>query len=110
MIRARDKDGDGLPETEAPPSLYDGVPAPELNSYTASLWVSVATALAGLKQGTRIGAFSYGSGFGGELLTLSAGPAAAKGAWLPAAERDLDEREMLDAAAYTALRAGHAKA
>ncbi|MEZ4327772.1 MAG: hydroxymethylglutaryl-CoA synthase [Polyangiales bacterium] len=80
------------------------------NCYTASLWVSVATALAGLKQGTRIGAFSYGSGFGGELLTLSAGPAAAKGAWLPAAERDLDEREMLDAAAYTALRAGHAKA
>jgi hydroxymethylglutaryl-CoA synthase len=79
------------------------------NCYTASLWISVASTLAGMKQGARLGAFSYGSGFGAELLTLSAGPAAAKGAWMPAAERDLDEREMLDAAAYQALRAGHAQ-
>ena len=79
------------------------------NCYTASLWISVASALAGMKPGTRVGAFSYGSGFGGELLTLSAGPKAAEGAWMTAAERDLNEREMLDAAAYAALRAAHLK-
>ena len=79
------------------------------NCYTASLWVSVASTLAGLPKGTRIGAFSYGSGFGAELLTLSAGPAAKAGAWMPTAERDLNERQMLTAGEYAALRAGHAK-
>ena len=47
------------------------------NSYTASLWFSVAEALAGRREGERITAFSYGSGFGAELFELTAGPKAA---------------------------------
>ncbi|MEM8933651.1 MAG: hydroxymethylglutaryl-CoA synthase, partial [Acidobacteriota bacterium] len=42
------------------------------NAYTASLWLSVAGTLAGRSEGERIGAFSYGSGYGSELLTLIA--------------------------------------
>ncbi|MEM9073858.1 MAG: hydroxymethylglutaryl-CoA synthase, partial [Myxococcota bacterium] len=43
------------------------------NAYTASLWISVARALVGLDEGKQIAAYSYGSGFGAELLTLRAG-------------------------------------
>lgn len=74
------------------------------NAYTASLWVSVAQALAGMDEGRRIAAFSYGSGFGAELLTLTAGPAAAAGAWAEDAERDFRERRVIDASAYAKLR------
>lgn len=38
------------------------------NSYTASLWIAVANALQGLKAGEEVAAFSYGSGFGSEIL------------------------------------------
>ena len=75
------------------------------NSYTASLWISVANALRGLKIGERIAAFSYGSGFGAELLTLIAGPKASAAAWAEDIEEDLAQRGLIDAAAYTALRA-----
>ncbi len=74
------------------------------NAYTASLWISVANALKGLAAGQRLAAFSYGSGFGAELLVLEAGPAAAGGAWAEDVERDLASRTRLDADAYTALR------
>jgi hydroxymethylglutaryl-CoA synthase len=74
------------------------------NAYTASLWVAVAQALAGMDQGRRLVAFSYGSGFGAELLTLAAGPAAAAGAWAEDAERDFRERRVIDAAEYAKLR------
>lgn len=43
------------------------------NSYNASLWISVLSALSHLKEGQRLIAFSYGSGFGSEILTLTAG-------------------------------------
>jgi hydroxymethylglutaryl-CoA synthase len=74
------------------------------NAYTASLWISVAHALNGLKRGERIAAFSYGSGFGSELLALIAGPRAAEGAWVVDIERDLDTRGKVDAEAYLRLR------
>ncbi|MBX3248018.1 MAG: hydroxymethylglutaryl-CoA synthase family protein [Myxococcales bacterium] len=74
------------------------------NSYTAALWTSVAKALAGAASGTRVAAFSYGSGFGSELLTLTAGPAAAAGAWVADVEGDLARRERIDADTYLAYR------
>ena len=51
------------------------------NSYTASLWIAVAQTLCGLQQGELITAFSYGSGCGAELLSLSAGPLCGEGKW-----------------------------
>lgn len=74
------------------------------NTYTASLWTSVAEALAGMEDGRRLAAFSYGSGFGAELLTLTAGPGAAEGSWAEDVERDFAERRRLDAAGYAELR------
>jgi hydroxymethylglutaryl-CoA synthase len=74
------------------------------NAYTASLWISVANALKGLAAGQRVAAFSYGSGFGAELLTLEAGPKALAGAWGADLERDLAEREHVSAADYEKFR------
>jgi hydroxymethylglutaryl-CoA synthase len=79
------------------------------NAYTASLWISVARALVGLEEGTSITAFSYGSGYGAELLELTAGPAAASAAWVSDVEEDLRSREPVDMWGYEALR-GHARA
>jgi hydroxymethylglutaryl-CoA synthase len=74
------------------------------NAYTASLWVAVARALAGATEGDRLAAFSYGSGFGAELLTLSAGPRVAEAPWAADAEADFAARERIDVARYEALR------
>ena len=74
------------------------------NSYTASLWFSVAHALQGLQRGERVAAFSYGSGFGSELLSLVAGPLAEAGDWASDFEKDLSERIQLNAEAYNRLR------
>jgi hydroxymethylglutaryl-CoA synthase len=74
------------------------------NAYTASLWISVAQALRGLAAGERLAAFSYGSGFGAELLLLAAGPAAAAGAWAADVEHDLAARRRIDAEEYRRLR------
>ena len=74
------------------------------NAYTASLWISVAQGLAGRAEGERLAAFSYGSGFGAELLTLTAGPRAAEGAWAEDVEADFGGRELIDAARYEELR------
>lgn len=76
------------------------------NSYTASLWISVANALKGLHDGKRIAAFSYGSGFGSELISLVAGPRAAEGAWAIDIERDLERRRKVDAEHYRRIRGG----
>lgn len=75
------------------------------NAYTASLWISVAEALSGLAHGERVAAFSYGSGFGAELLVLEAGPAAARGAWAADVEHDLASRRKIDGEEYRRLRA-----
>ena len=76
------------------------------NSYTASLWMSVAEALRGAAEGERLAAFSYGSGFGTELLTLSAGAAARAGTWAEDVEHDLAARRLIDAEEYVRLRRG----
>ncbi|MEM1176716.1 MAG: hydroxymethylglutaryl-CoA synthase [Acidobacteriota bacterium] len=78
------------------------------NAYTASLWISVAQALGGRADGERLIAFSYGSGYGSELLGLEAGPRAADAAWFTDVEQDLESRRRLDIAAYRQLR-GQAK-
>lgn len=75
------------------------------NAYTASLWIAAAHALAGRAVGESVLAFSYGSGFGSELLTLTAGPDAAAGDWTDAVAADLATRRVLDAGAYEDLRA-----
>lgn len=74
------------------------------NSYTGSLWFSVAEALAGRREGERIAAFSYGSGFGAELFELIAGPKAAEAAHAADVEADLEARELVSAAQYERLR------
>ena len=74
------------------------------NAYTASLWISVAKALEGLAQGQKIAAFSYGSGFGAELLVLEAGPSASNGAWAVDIERDVQMRAAVSAEGYQELR------
>ena len=74
------------------------------NAYTASLWISVAQALRGLRRGERVAAFSYGSGFGAELLTLEAGPRALAGAWEADIQRDLESRTRISRAEYEKLR------
>jgi hydroxymethylglutaryl-CoA synthase len=79
------------------------------NAYTASLWISVARALVGLEEGVPITAFSYGSGYGAELLELTAGPAAVAAAWVSDVEADLRSRKPVDMWGYETLR-GHARA
>ncbi len=74
------------------------------NAYTASLWVSVASALCERKQGERLAAFSYGSGFGAELLMLRAGAKAQEAAWRQDIESDLAERQLISIDAYKQLR------
>ncbi len=74
------------------------------NAYTASLWISVARALKGLAAGQRVAAFSYGSGFGAELMILEAGPEASAGDWERDVDADLGERKRLDAAGYQQIR------
>jgi len=74
------------------------------NAYTASLWISVARALVGLEEGTAITAFSYGSGYGAELLQLAAGPAAASASWVSDVEEDLRVRKPVDMWGYETLR------
>jgi hydroxymethylglutaryl-CoA synthase len=76
------------------------------NSYTAALWVAVAHSLRGMSPGTRLAAFSYGSGYGSELLELSAGPLASAGAWSEDVETDLRKRQVLRAGEYAQLRHG----
>ena len=78
------------------------------NAYTASLWISVARALAGLDEGRGVLAFSYGSGCGAELMCLRAGPRAAQAAWVEDVETDMASRSSIDGSSYTTLRANAA--
>lgn len=75
------------------------------NSYTASLWIAVANALQGLKAGEQVAAFSYGSGFGSEILSLIAGPRAEDAEWAKDIERDVARRARVDGSGYNLLRA-----
>lgn len=102
---------------EATAAFYESMVDPTMgwnrksgNAYTASLWISAAQALAGREAGDRIGAFSYGSGFGSELLVLEAGDAAAAAAWTADIEADLAARQLVDRQGYETLRTPHATA
>ncbi|MFN3197246.1 MAG: hydroxymethylglutaryl-CoA synthase family protein [Bradymonadia bacterium] len=72
------------------------------NAYTAGLWISVACALRGLAEGAPMTAFSYGSGFGAELMQLTAGSEAAAGEWGADIEADVSARELISAEQYVA--------
>ena len=74
------------------------------NCYTASLWLSVASTLAQRQAGDRIAAFSYGSGFGAELLTLQAGSAVKNAGWVEDFDADARQREAITGAQYEVLR------
>ncbi len=74
------------------------------NCYTASLWLSVAHQLAGAKVGDRFAAFSYGSGFGSELLALTAGELAEAGEWAKELEADVASRKRVTAEEYLRIR------
>jgi hydroxymethylglutaryl-CoA synthase len=80
------------------------------NAYTASLWVSVASALAGAAEGERIAAFSYGSGFCAELLMLEAGPKAAASDFARDYHEAIATRTKLDGPAYLAYRESYVPA
>lgn len=68
------------------------------NSYTASLWISVAQALHHLKPQGRIAAFSYGSGLGAELLTLN--NERHEGGWAQDVREDFEKRESMTKSEY----------
>lgn len=77
------------------------------NCYTASTWISLAQALVGRAVGTPLLAFSYGSGYGAELLTVRAGELAAQAAHAADAEQDFAARRFVTAAEYAELRKHH---
>ena len=74
------------------------------NAYTASLWIAVAKTLAGLNEGDKISAFSYGSGCGAELVILKAGPEAKEGAWTQDVKEDFAKRKEITAEDYDSQR------
>jgi hydroxymethylglutaryl-CoA synthase len=75
------------------------------NSYTASLWVSVAHALGVLKKDEVVVAFSYGSGCGAELFTLR--KTSGDHNWLEDLESLKTQRHYLTAEQYDAYRKGY---
>jgi hydroxymethylglutaryl-CoA synthase len=75
------------------------------NSYTASLWVSVAHALAQLKKDEQLLAFSYGSGCGAELLKIRKNTH--ENVWLADLQAIEKERRYLTAEQYDAYRKGY---
>lgn len=77
------------------------------NAYTASTWIAVAHALAGRELGESLLAFSYGSGYGAELLTLRAGELAKAAAYRADIDADLASRRVIEADEYVRLRAHH---
>lgn len=74
------------------------------NSYTASLWISVAKTLTMLQPEQKITAFSYGSGCGAELLILQAGTKVASAGWAGDVARDFIARKSISDADYQKIR------
>lgn len=74
------------------------------NSYTASLWFSVANALTKMQPKQQLLAFSYGSGCGSELLTLQCTSSQQNSSWRKELEYDLACRTIIDADFYQTLR------
>lgn len=78
------------------------------NSYTASLFVSLAAVLDGDTDlaGRRIGLYSYGSGSTGEFLTVVVRPGYRDHSRAAATRAALAERTPIDIATYRQLHAG----
>ena len=74
------------------------------NCYTASLWFSVANALANIKQDQQLLSFSYGSGFGAELLTMTTTNSMQNAIWQQQLQADFDNRQLITPAQYLELR------
>jgi hydroxymethylglutaryl-CoA synthase len=74
------------------------------NSYTASLWFSVANALTKLQNKQQFIAFSYGSGCGAELLKMQCNQNQANSTWQQEIEHDLNTRTIIDADFYRKIR------
>lgn len=74
------------------------------NTYTASLWFSVANALTRTNPQEQISAFSYGSGYGSELLTIQCKANQAESIWANSLNQDFSQREIIDAQQYQELR------
>ncbi len=74
------------------------------NCYTASLWFSVAKALAAINTNEKLLSFSYGSGFGAELLSLKANISNTAPYWQKHLQADIDNREFITAEQYLRLR------
>jgi hydroxymethylglutaryl-CoA synthase len=75
------------------------------NAYTASLWISAAQALHKAQLGEKIACFSYGSGFGAELLILERGGATST--WAKHVEKDLEERQFISIDEYNQWRSAN---
>lgn len=63
------------------------------NSYSASLWISVAEALHHAKAGEKLACFSYGSGFGSELLILERNQGLST--WAQDVQKDIETRQQI---------------
>lgn len=74
------------------------------NCYTASLWFSVANALIDMTKDEQLLAFSYGSGFGAELLTLKATASNSFPYWQQHLQADMANREFITFEQYMKLR------
>ena len=74
------------------------------NCYTASLWLSVAKALNDSNKNDKLLAFSYGSGFGAELLSLTATNTNKNSYWQKALQADFDNRKFITKEEYLMLR------
>lgn len=77
------------------------------NSYTASLWFAVAYALTKVERNEQIAAFSYGSGFGSELLSINCTVNQSSANWVTEFKQDLAQRTLIDATQYLELRKEH---
>lgn len=74
------------------------------NLYTGSLWLAVANALGKLKTNEHCLAFSYGSGCGAELMSLTATMFGIQPYWVADFERQLAARTTLTGEEYLELR------
>jgi hydroxymethylglutaryl-CoA synthase len=74
------------------------------NSYTASLWFSVARSLTLANAGDNLLAFSFGSGCGAELLTLECISNQKDAPWVLELEQDIANRTVITYPDYQELR------
>jgi hydroxymethylglutaryl-CoA synthase len=74
------------------------------NCYTASLWFSTAKALTNMLKNEQLLSFSYGSGFGAELLTITANNNKQNPYWQKHLQSDFDNRQFITSEEYSSLR------